>query len=72
MKVTGFTRQAMAVRKDIRDMERDGWEFVGEGGGRLWELERGGRWDHIIVDVQIAASGKGVWIKTAKRQQVAA
>ncbi len=66
MKVSSFTRCALAIRRDRRTMERGGWEFVGEGGGRLWELYRGGRGDHRIVDVRIAACGRALWIKTAK------
>ncbi|RTM07424.1 MAG: hypothetical protein EKK31_11725 [Hyphomicrobiales bacterium] len=66
MKLTQITRQVLKVRRDRRDMERDGWEFIGEGGGCLWELERGYRTRHVITDVRIAASGKGLWIKTAQ------
>lgn len=44
----------------------DGWEEVGEGGSRLWELCRGGRWYHQIVDVKIAPSGKALLVKIEK------
>lgn len=64
MKVTDFTRRALAVRRDRRDMIAAGWEFVGEGGGKLWELYRGYRYTHRISDVRIAADGKALWIKT--------
>lgn len=64
MKVTGFTRSALAVRRDKRDRLRDGWEYLGEGGGLLWELHRGWRYDHRIRAVAIAACGKALWIKT--------
>ncbi len=64
MQVTEFTRNALKVRRDRRDRRREGWEFVGEGGGNLWELNRGGRWNHRIVDVRVAACGKAVWVKT--------
>lgn len=66
MKVNGFTKQALRIRREKRDLERTGWELVGEGGGRLWELHRGGRFNHSIVDVRIAACGKALWIKTAR------
>lgn len=64
MKMTKFARAALAVRKDCRDRERAGYEFVGEGGGRLWELERGRRIGHRIVEVHISACGRGLWVKT--------
>ena len=64
MRVTHRTRQALAVRRDKRDMSRDGWEYVGEGGGKLWELHRGVRYRHRITEVRIAACGKALWIKT--------
>ncbi|TGR83030.1 hypothetical protein EN866_34440 [Mesorhizobium sp. M2D.F.Ca.ET.223.01.1.1] len=67
MRVTAFTKEALAVRRDIRDQERDGWEYVGEGGGDLWQLYRGSRFSHRITDVRIAACGKALWIKTANR-----
>lgn len=74
MKVTQFTRRALLVRRERREMTGAGWEFVGEGGGRLWELNRGARQDQRIVDVQIAACGKGVWvmIEPTPRQEKAA
>lgn len=65
MKVTEATRRWLAIRRDERDMKRAGWEFVGEGGGKLWELYRGCRTSHSIVDVRIAACGRALWIKTA-------
>lgn len=66
MKVTEFTRHALAVRRDERDALKQGFEMVGENGGKLWELYRGGRYQHKITDVRIAKSGKALWIKTAK------
>lgn len=66
MKVTNLTRSMLTVRRDVRDMTRDGWEKVGEGGGRLWELYRGGRTREVITDVKIAADGKSLWIKTGE------
>lgn len=66
MKVTKLTRSALTVRREARDMKTNGWESVGEGGGKLWELHRGGRWREVITDVKIAADGKSLWIKTAE------
>jgi len=64
MKLSEFGRAALRVRRDKRDMEADGWEFVGEGGGKLWELHRGSRIGFVITEVRIAADGLGLWIKT--------
>lgn len=64
MLVTGTTRSALRIRRDRRDHMKDGWEFFGEGGGKLWELYRGGRYNQRIVAVEIAACGKALWIKT--------
>jgi hypothetical protein len=66
--MTPLVREALKVRRFRRDMLRDGWEEVGEGGGKLWELYRGCRQDHIIVATRIDASGKSIWIKTHKLQ----
>lgn len=65
MKVNDFVRGALRVRRDKRDMEADGWEFVGERGGNLWELYRGSRIGFVITDVRISADGLGLWIKTS-------
>lgn len=66
MKVTQFTRVTLAVRREKRDLPKDGWEYVGENGGRLWELHRGYRYRHRIVEVRIAYDGKGLWMKAAE------
>lgn len=66
MKVTDFTRTALAVRREKRAMLAAGWELVHEGGGNLWELERGGRWRHRITEVRIAHNGKALWVKVEK------
>jgi hypothetical protein len=64
VKVNQFVKDALRLRRDKRDMAKAGWEFVGERGGDLWELYRGGRGRHRIVDVRIAACGRALWIKT--------
>ena len=66
MKVTDITRTALKVRREAKRMQADGWERVGEGGGKLWELHRGGRWREIITEVKIAADGKSLWIRTGE------
>lgn len=65
MLVTEVTRRNLNIRREKRDLPRDGWDYVYEGGGPLWELTRGCRISHAITDVRIAACGKALWIKTA-------
>lgn len=60
-----WQKDAVAIRRDRRNRERDGWEYVGEGGGKLWELNRGCRIGYKITEVAIAKDGRGVWIKTS-------
>lgn len=66
MKVTDFTRRALACRREKRDYEKRGWERVGENGGKLWELHRGYRYNHKIVDVAISVDGRSLWVKIEK------
>lgn len=68
MKVSALTKSALAVRRETRDMKAAGWEYV-EGGGKLWELHRGWRYNHRIVDVKIAAGGKSLWVKVAPQAE---
>ena len=63
MKVTWFTRAGLAYRRQERDLKAKGWEPVGDNGGKLWELNRGYRMSHRIVDVKIGACGKRLWVK---------
>lgn len=63
MKVTKFTLSALAWRRQRRDLLKEGYEFLGEGGGKIWQLNRGARWDHQIVDAIISECGKGVYVK---------
>lgn len=65
MLATASQKEAIAIRRELRDLPKEGWEQVGEGGGKLWELYRGGRWRHRITDVRISVDGRSLWIKTA-------
>lgn len=60
---TEWQKSARRYRTEKRDMERDGWEYVGENGGLLWELHRGYRQNKEIVGVKVAYGGKALWIK---------
>ena len=62
MKVTNFTRHALHERRERRKLLAAGYEEVGEGGGKLWELERGWRYGYRIVDVKIAPEGRSLFV----------
>jgi hypothetical protein len=61
MKVTEFTRRALVVRREIRDLKAAGWDHL-EG---PWQILRGGRQREEIVEVRIDAQRKGLWVRTA-------
>ena len=63
MIVTELTRARLSYRREVRDRHKGGWEYVGDGGGKLWEIDRGYRWRCIITDVSISKDGKGLWVK---------
>lgn len=67
MRMTAWTKGAFACRRDEREMLAAGYERVGEGGGKLWQLYRGCRIGHVITDVKIAKDGMSLWIKTEDR-----
>jgi hypothetical protein len=64
MKVTTLTRKTLKYRRQKRDLLKNGYEEVGERGGKLWELYRGWRHNHVIVSVKISENGKSLFIKT--------
>lgn len=68
MLVTTLTREMHAARKIRRRLVAGGYEEVGEGGGKLWELYRGYRYDHRIVAVEIDPSGKSLWVKVQREK----
>ena len=63
MRVTEFTRDALAHRRERRDLEAAGWERMAEGGAPLWELYRGPRQRCRIAEARVGADGKTVWIR---------
>ena len=67
MRVTRFTKEALVARRQAKNLTAKGYELIGESGHPLWELQRGGRWDHRIVDAIISADGKSVFIKIERR-----
>ena len=67
MKVTPLNKHALACRSEQRRMLAAGWERIGEGGGELWQLYRGGRVGHVITEVRIAHDGISLWIRTSRK-----
>lgn len=72
MKVTQLTKDALSSRRQGRALLARGYEYVGEGGGRLWELERGFRIGWVIKDAIIAVHGKGVYVKIVPGERLMA
>lgn len=70
MRVTELTRHLLAYRRMAKELTAKGWEEVGEGGGNLWQLYRGGRTDQRIVAVRIAPGGKSLFVKVEKQGSV--
>jgi len=68
MRLTDRSREILQYRKAVRDLLKVGYEEVGESGGKLWELHRGGRRHHEITDVVIGPDRKSLFIKTAQRR----
>lgn len=66
MKITDHTRRVLAYRRQFRDLTAKGYEEVGERGGRLWEIYRGGRVGQRIVDCVIATHGLSVFVRIEK------
>jgi hypothetical protein len=62
MKLTATTKRILGVRRFRRNMEAVGYEDISEG-GKLWELDRGSRIGHKIVDVKIGPDGRTLFAK---------
>ena len=67
MLVTTRTRRQLIVRRIRRDLAERGYERVGEGGGKLWEMYRGGRQGHRITAVEVDPDGMSVWVRIEKQ-----
>jgi len=50
-------------------MTARGYEEVGENGGKLWEIMRGGRVGSQIVDAVVAPHGLSVYVKIEPTSQ---
>jgi len=68
MLVTKFTRDALNYRRTTKKWEAEGFEDLGESGGKLGEIYRGGRYTQRITEARIAPDGMSVWVKIEPRQ----
>jgi hypothetical protein len=60
VRVTDFTRRALAWRKEQRDLSRAGWTCTSDFD---WRLTRGDLQHKRIAEVQISSDGKQVWYR---------
>lgn len=63
MKVTDFTRSALAVRREHRDLTRQGFRRHETD----WEIHRGFRVREVIVEAKISVCGKYVYTRIGER-----
>lgn len=61
-----FVRRALKTRRFARTMNRKGYRKHETD----WEINYGGKSDHIIVDAVIDINGKHVWTKIEKAQNL--
>ena len=64
MKVTALTKRNLHIRRERKRLFAEGYEEIGENGGRLWELYRGFRIGYVITEVVIGPDGCSLFIKT--------
>lgn len=59
MLVTKFVKESLAVRREVRDMERRGYRQCQP----TLELINGGRTREYVESVRISIDGKHIWYK---------
>jgi hypothetical protein len=64
VKVTEFTRNALAFRRQKRRLEAEGYRMHETD----WEIHRGFRYDERIVDAKVSVCGRYVYTKLGKVQ----
>lgn len=69
MRVSQLTREALASRRQYRDLTKRGYELISckFGVGRLWELDRGYRLDWHLTDAVLGVDGKSVYVRAEKQ-----
>lgn len=65
MKITAFTKRALAFRREARRLEALGYRRHETD----WEIHRGGRQGEVIVDAKVSVCGKYVYTKLGKKSQ---
>ena len=63
MLVNERTIRALEYRRTVDRWLKEGFEEVGESGGKLWEIYRGWRVGKIIKAVRIAPDGMSIFVK---------
>jgi hypothetical protein len=59
MKVTSWTKRVLALRRERRDLERQGYRMHETD----WEILRGYRIGEVIVDAKVSSCGRFVFTK---------
>lgn len=65
MKVTDRTRKALAIRREQRSLEANGYRRHETD----WEIHRGARFEEIIVDAKISVDGKYIYTKLGRSNE---
>lgn len=60
MRVTPFTKRALATRRFARQAKADGFESI----PGPWDMDRGWRWREGIAEVRFLPGSNLVWIKS--------
>lgn len=63
VKVTERTKRILHYRRITKKWAAEGFEDLGENGGKLWEIYRGGRKGQHITEARVAPDGMSVWVK---------
>jgi hypothetical protein len=65
MRMNDLAREQVAIRRQMLELHAKGYERIScaFGVGKLWELDRGARYQWKIVDAVIGKDGKSVFVK---------
>lgn len=68
MKMTPFSRQILANRRQRRELTGLGYEEITMAGGigLLWQLDRGCRIGWKLVDAKLGVNGLSVYVKAER------
>ncbi len=66
MRVTKFTREALASRRQSKKLTRQGYEKIST------PICNDGRWRERIVEVEISTDGHSLYVRTDKHRDLAA